>query len=59
MSKRRNDRKDDRRRDAIERQAVADGLSNAERLATLDTKLGVGEGATKERARLEKENDNG
>lgn len=58
MSKRRNDRKDDRRRDAIERQAVADGMTHAERLSALDARLGVGVGAVKERERLTKESDN-
>lgn len=45
-------KRDKRRQEAKERQAVRKGLTAAEQIAKLDVKLGVGIGATKERKRL-------
>ena len=55
MSKKRNDRKANRREDAVERQAARDALSASEQIARLDKILGKGKGAVKERARLAKQ----
>jgi len=52
-SKNRPDNKKFRQAEAKERQAAYDNLSNAEKIAMLDRKLGVGVGAKKQRARLE------
>jgi hypothetical protein len=41
-----------RQEDAIERQEARDALSNEQQIAVLDRRLGKGEGAVKERARL-------
>ena len=59
MAKNRNDRKDQRRRDAVERQSAIDCMSSAERIEALDDRLGVDVGAVKERERLAKKDDNG
>ena len=44
-----------RQEDAIERQTARDELSNEQQVAVLDRRLGKGEGAVKERAKLAKE----
>ena len=41
-----------RRKEAIERKAAWDNLSTAEKIASLDARLGVGIGAKKQRKRL-------
>lgn len=46
--------KEQKRKEAEIRQAVRSGISDEQWLKHLDRKFGVGIGATKERARLEK-----
>ena len=41
-----------RQDDAIERQEARDEMTNEQQIAVLDRRLGKGEGAVKERARL-------
>ena len=53
MSVKRNDRRDKRRDEAIQRQSLTNQMSVSERIAALDARLGTGVGAVKERARLE------
>lgn len=48
----RPDLSDLKRREAKDRQDAYDGLSIEQKLAALDTKLGAGEGAKRQRARL-------
>jgi len=48
-------RKPSRRTEAAERQTARDARCTAEQIAELDARLGVGIGATKERARLSAE----
>lgn len=52
--KRNKTRMTERREDAVKRQEIRNSLSPREQLARLDTRLGKGVGATKERARLER-----
>ena len=54
MSKKRNDRKELRHKEALERQAEYDRLTVEGKLRRIDERLGEGVGATKERARLKK-----
>jgi len=49
-----NERREERRRKAAERQARWDALSPAEKLAELDARLGKDQGAMKQRVRLER-----
>ena len=51
-SQHRPDNKKFRQEEAKERQAAYDALSNTEKIAMLDRKLGEGVGAKKQRARL-------
>jgi len=55
MSVKRDDRRDLRRKEAIQRKSLTNQMSPAERIAALDSRLGTGVGAARERARLEKE----
>jgi hypothetical protein len=50
-------RKEIRQDEAKERQALRDKRTPQDQIAVLDAKLGVGVGAVKERARLQKEID--
>ena len=43
---------EERRNEAIERQAYRDSLSTLQQIVRLDNRLGIGEGAKKERSRL-------
>jgi hypothetical protein len=49
---RRPDNKKHKREEAIERQAFFAGLSTEQKIALLDSRLGVGLGAKKQRAKL-------
>jgi len=49
---RREDLQEIRREEAAERQAARDALTNEQQVAVLDGRLGQGNGAKKERARL-------
>ncbi len=51
---RKNRNKEDRREQAVERQATADGRTPQEQLTRLDDMFGKGKGAQKERGRLAK-----
>ena len=51
----RQDRKEKRKREAKERQEAYNKLSPQQKIASLDNKLGKGIGATKQRAKLQKE----
>jgi chorismate mutase len=55
MSNTRRDRQLSRQEDAKERQEVRASRSNSEQITRLDSILGKGKGAVKERARLAKE----
>lgn len=54
MAQRRPDRKRTRQKEAQERQEAWESLSVAQRIQSLDERLGVGEGAEKQRRKLEK-----
>lgn len=53
----RADRKDERRKEALTRQAISDLLTPQERLKALDAMLGKGKGAHRERTKLLKRLD--
>ena len=48
-------KKEQRRKEAIERQEAHDKLTVQQKLDRLDAKFGAGKGAARERARLEKQ----
>ncbi len=48
----RNDRREIRRNEGVERQAERAKRTSQQQIALLDQRLGVGQGAVKERARL-------
>ena len=54
MSKMNNGRKQDRQKEAVNRQICRDKLTNTQQIDKLDDLFGKGKGAKKERARLEK-----
>jgi hypothetical protein len=55
QNKRRGEkRKSERQMDADERQSNRDGISSLEQISVLDKRLGAGNGALKERMRLDK-----